>query len=29
MIPGAPTKEHAEMLVSRIENIRKNYVPLA
>jgi hypothetical protein len=28
-IPVAPTKEHAEMLLSRVENIRKNYVPLA
>ncbi|MCW2987588.1 MAG: hypothetical protein JWM24_526 [Solirubrobacterales bacterium] len=28
-IPVAPTKEHAEMLLSRIENIRTNYIPLA
>lgn len=28
-IPVAPTLEHAEMLLSRIENIRKNYIPLA
>lgn len=28
-IPVAPTREHAEMLLSRAENIRKNYIPLA
>ncbi|MEO8115174.1 MAG: DUF4826 family protein [Phenylobacterium sp.] len=28
-IAVSPTKEHAEMLLSRIENIRKNYIPLA
>jgi hypothetical protein len=28
-IPVAPTREHAEMLLSRVENIRKNYIPLA
>jgi hypothetical protein len=28
-IPVAPTKEHAEMLKSRIETIRKDFIPLA
>ena len=28
-IPVAPTRDHADMLLSRVENIRKNYIPLA
>jgi hypothetical protein len=28
-IPVAPTREHAEMLKSRIETIRKDFIPLA
>lgn len=28
-IPVAPTQEHAEMLLSRIETIRKDFIPLA
>lgn len=28
-IPVAPTREHAEMLLSRIETIRNDFIPLA
>lgn len=28
-IPVAPTKEHADMLLSRIETLRKGFIPLA
>jgi len=28
-IPVAPTKEYAEMLLSRVDTIRKDFIPLA